>query len=128
MKAAPLNSNLAGKFHRFSHFSVFFSIRAFFTDTGKSQDSRFLLQGFEIGNRWIWTRIDYHPCITPLHYTLALLALLSLHFLIIFIRYGENYLYCSDCVSVKVIIVIMMILLWAFASSYILSHGTPCRI
>ena len=24
---------------------------------------RFLLQQFVIGNRWIWTRIDYHPCI-----------------------------------------------------------------
>ena len=28
-------------------------------------DSSFsLLQQFEMGNRWIWTRIDYHPCIT----------------------------------------------------------------
>ena len=27
-------------------------------------DSMFLLQRFDIGNRWIWTRIDYHPCIT----------------------------------------------------------------
>ena len=27
-------------------------------------DTRFLLQQFDIGNRWIWTRIDYHPCIT----------------------------------------------------------------
>ena len=27
-------------------------------------DTRFLLQPFDIGNRWIWTRIDYHPCIT----------------------------------------------------------------
>ena len=27
-------------------------------------DTRFLLQRFEIGNRWISTRIDYHPCIT----------------------------------------------------------------
>ena len=27
-------------------------------------DSRFLLQRFDMGNRWIWTRIDYHPCIT----------------------------------------------------------------
>ena len=27
-------------------------------------DTRFLLQRFDIGNRWIWTRIDYHPCIT----------------------------------------------------------------
>ena len=26
-------------------------------------DSRFLLQRFWMGNRWIWTRIDYHPCI-----------------------------------------------------------------
>ena len=25
-------------------------------------DSMFLLQRFDIGNRWIWTRIDYHPC------------------------------------------------------------------
>ena len=24
----------------------------------------FLLQQFETGNRWIRTRIDYHPCIT----------------------------------------------------------------
>ena len=24
----------------------------------------FLLQQFETENRWIWTRIDYHPCIT----------------------------------------------------------------
>ena len=24
----------------------------------------FLLQRFDIGNRWIWTCIDYHPCIT----------------------------------------------------------------
>ena len=24
----------------------------------------FLLQQFEMGNRWIRTRIDYHPCIT----------------------------------------------------------------
>ena len=23
----------------------------------------FLLQRFDMGNRWIWTRIDYHPCI-----------------------------------------------------------------
>ena len=27
-------------------------------------DTRFLLQQFDIGNRWIWTGIDYHPCIT----------------------------------------------------------------
>ena len=27
-------------------------------------DARFLLQRFDIGNRWIWTRINYHPCIT----------------------------------------------------------------
>ena len=27
-------------------------------------DSSFLLQQFETGNRWIRTRIDYHPCIT----------------------------------------------------------------
>ena len=27
-------------------------------------DSRFLLQRFDIGNQWIWTRIDYHPCFT----------------------------------------------------------------
>ena len=27
-------------------------------------DSKFLLQRFDMGNRWIWTRIDYHPCIT----------------------------------------------------------------
>ena len=27
-------------------------------------DTRFLLQRFDIGNRWIWTRIVYHPCIT----------------------------------------------------------------
>ena len=27
-------------------------------------DTRFLLQRFEIGNRWVWARIDYHPCIT----------------------------------------------------------------
>ena len=27
-------------------------------------DTRFLLQRFDIWNRWIWTRIDYHPCIT----------------------------------------------------------------
>ena len=26
-------------------------------------DTRFLLQRFDIGNRWIWNRIDYHPCI-----------------------------------------------------------------
>ena len=26
-------------------------------------DTRFLLQRFDIGNRWIWTCIDYHPCI-----------------------------------------------------------------
>ena len=24
----------------------------------------FCYSDFEIGNRWIWTRIDYHPCIT----------------------------------------------------------------
>ena len=24
----------------------------------------FFLQRFDIANRWIWTRIDYHPCIT----------------------------------------------------------------
>ena len=23
----------------------------------------FLLQQFDKGNRWIWTRIDYHPCV-----------------------------------------------------------------
>ena len=27
-------------------------------------DSRFLLQRFAMENRWIWNRIDYHPCIT----------------------------------------------------------------
>ena len=27
-------------------------------------DTRFLLQQFDIGNRWIGTPIDYHPCIT----------------------------------------------------------------
>ena len=27
-------------------------------------DARFLLQRFDIGNQWIWTRIGYHPCIT----------------------------------------------------------------
>ena len=27
-------------------------------------DTRFLLQRFDIGNRWILTRIDYHACIT----------------------------------------------------------------
>ena len=27
-------------------------------------DTRLLLQQFDIGNRWIWTRIDYHTCIT----------------------------------------------------------------
>ena len=27
-------------------------------------DTRFLLQRFDIGSRWIWTRIEYHPCIT----------------------------------------------------------------
>ena len=27
-------------------------------------DTRFLLQQFHIGNKWIWTRINYHPCIT----------------------------------------------------------------
>ena len=27
-------------------------------------DTRFLLQRFDIGSRWIWTRIDYHPCST----------------------------------------------------------------
>ena len=27
-------------------------------------DTRFLLQRFDIGNRWIWTRIDHDPCIT----------------------------------------------------------------
>ena len=26
-------------------------------------DTRFLLHRFDIGNRWIWTRIDHHPCI-----------------------------------------------------------------
>ena len=26
-------------------------------------NTRFLLQRFDIGNRWIWNRIDYHPCI-----------------------------------------------------------------
>ena len=26
-------------------------------------DSRFLLLRFDMGNRWIWTRIDYQPCI-----------------------------------------------------------------
>ena len=29
--------------------------------------SFFLLQQFEMGNRWIRTRIDYHPCITSEH-------------------------------------------------------------
>ena len=24
-------------------------------------DTRFLLQQFDFGNQWIWTRIDYHP-------------------------------------------------------------------
>ena len=24
----------------------------------------FLLQQFDTGNRWIWARIDYHPCVT----------------------------------------------------------------
>ena len=27
-------------------------------------DSKFLLQRFDMGNWWIWTRIDYHICIT----------------------------------------------------------------
>ena len=27
-------------------------------------DSRFLLQQFDTGNRWIRVLIDYHPCIT----------------------------------------------------------------
>ena len=27
-------------------------------------DTRFSLQWFDIGNQWIWTRIDYLPCIT----------------------------------------------------------------
>ena len=27
-------------------------------------DTTFLLQRYDIGNRWIWTRTDYHPCIT----------------------------------------------------------------
>ena len=27
-------------------------------------DSRFMLQQFDMRNRWIWTRIDYHPGIT----------------------------------------------------------------
>ena len=27
-------------------------------------DTRFLLQRFDIGNRWIWARIGYHHCIT----------------------------------------------------------------
>ena len=27
-------------------------------------DTRFLLQQFDMENRWIWTRIDYHTCIT----------------------------------------------------------------
>ena len=27
-------------------------------------DSRFFLQWFDTGNRWIWTRTDYHICIT----------------------------------------------------------------
>ena len=26
-------------------------------------DSKFLLQQFDLGNWWIWTRINYHPCI-----------------------------------------------------------------
>ena len=27
-------------------------------------DSRFLLQQFDTWNQWIWSLIDYHPCIT----------------------------------------------------------------
>ena len=27
-------------------------------------DSRFLLQQFDMGNWWIWTRIDYHPYVS----------------------------------------------------------------
>ena len=27
-------------------------------------NTRFLLQRLDIGNQWVWTRIDYHPCIT----------------------------------------------------------------
>ena len=27
-------------------------------------DFQFLLQQFVMGNRWTWTRMDYHPCIT----------------------------------------------------------------
>ena len=27
-------------------------------------DSRFLLQQFDTGNLWIWTRVDHHSCIT----------------------------------------------------------------
>ena len=27
-------------------------------------DTTFLLKRLDIGNRWIWIRIDYHPCIT----------------------------------------------------------------
>ena len=27
-------------------------------------NTRSLLQRFDIGNRWIWTRMNYHPCIS----------------------------------------------------------------
>ena len=27
-------------------------------------DTRFLIQQFDMGNQWTWTRIDYQPCIT----------------------------------------------------------------
>ena len=27
-------------------------------------DPRFLLQQFDMGNRWIWAGVDYHPCIS----------------------------------------------------------------
>ena len=27
-------------------------------------DPRFLLQQLDMGKRWIWARVDYHPCIT----------------------------------------------------------------
>ena len=41
-------------------------------------DTRYLLQRFDIGNRRIWTRIDYHPCITtPVHIPLQTITIRS---------------------------------------------------
>ena len=68
MKAAPLNSNLASKFHRFSHFSVFFFYQGFLY-----RHWRFTRQQVFVTGIWDWEPVDLNSHrLLPLHYTFAL--------------------------------------------------------